>query len=73
MKWISIKDRLPDKDAPYLVFIPTADETKPLIQIAWHDPREYGWSNIATYWIDAITHWMELPDWPKDYRKEGQL
>jgi len=70
MKWTSVKDRLPDKDAPYLVFIPTADDSKPLTLIAWYDPKGYGWSGIVEYWVCAITHWMELPDWPEDYKKE---
>jgi len=69
MKWISVKDRLPDRDAPYIVFIETADPDKPLMLIAWYRP-EFGFSGIVTYWIDAITHWMELPDWPEDYKKE---
>jgi len=67
--WVSVKDRLPDKDAPYLVFIPTADDTKSLIHITWYNPN-FGWSGLVEYWIDAITHWMPLPDWPEDYRKE---
>jgi len=68
--WVSVKDRLPGRDAPYLVFIPTADDSKPLTLIAWYDPGGFGWSGIVEYWVCAITHWMELPDWPEDYKKE---
>ena len=70
VKWVSVKDRLPVRDAPYLVFIPTADDSKPLTLIAWYNPRGCGWSGIVEYWVRAITHWMELPDWPEDYKKE---
>ena len=75
MKWTSVKDSLPDRDAPYIVFIPTADDAKPLILIAWYDPNyhgynEHGWTGTYGHWIDAITHWMELPGWPEDYKKE---
>lgn len=70
VKWINVKDRLPDKDAPYIVFIPTAYEKKPLMTIARYDPKGYGWSGIVKHWVRSITHWTDLPDWPEDYSKE---
>ena len=65
MEWIAIKDRLPKKDAPYLVFAESADPKKPFIQIAWYNPLGMSWSLIPTVWINAITHWMPLPRRPK--------
>ena len=64
MEWIAIKDRLPEKDGPYLVFAESADPNKPFIQIAWCEPNDYGWSLIPTVWVNALTHWMPLPTRP---------
>ena len=64
MKWISIEDKLPDKDAVYLIHAPSADPDKPFIHIAWYDP-DFGWSLLPKVWIPAITHWMPLPEPPK--------
>lgn len=65
MEWIAIKDRLPEKDAPYLVFAESADPDKPFIQIAWYKPDGFGWSLIPATWVKALTHWMPLPARPQ--------
>lgn len=65
-QWISIKEKLPDKDAPYLIHALTADIDKPLIAMAWHDPHGYGWSLMPKHFIKSITHWMPLPEPPNN-------
>jgi len=61
--WTSIEERLPD-DALCLVYAPSADPDKPLINTAWYD-KTYGWSLLPKVWCDAITHWMPLPEPPE--------
>jgi hypothetical protein len=61
--WISVKDKLPDEDGLVFIYAPSADKNKPLKQTAWYDPK-YGWSLLPQIWIDAITHWMYLPEDP---------
>lgn len=63
MIWISIKDKLPDKDGNYLV----------IIQRGWGANIEmiYFYKNVPgnENWYGAnypITHWMELPKPPTD-------
>jgi len=63
-KWISIKDKLPNKDALYLIYALSADKNKPLIYSAWYDPKRYGWSMLPQIWIDVISRWMPLPEPP---------
>lgn len=64
--WISVKDRLPEKDALYLIHAPSLDEKKPLITCAWYNPNLPGWSMLVECWLKAITHWMPLPEPPKE-------
>ena len=60
--WISVNDRLPDKNALYLIYAPSLDKNSPLIQCAWYDPNGFGWSGLVEIWLKAITHWMPLPE-----------
>ncbi len=66
MEWISVQERLPVQDALYLIHAPSLDEKSPLIITAWYDPKKGEWSGLVPYWRDAVTHWMALPDPPKD-------
>ena len=63
--WVPVSERLPDKDALYIVHAPSADPEKPMIHVAWYEPNGYGWSILPKVWIDAITHWMPMPDAPR--------
>lgn len=64
MKWISIEDQLPKEDRLYLIYAISGDIRCPLITTAWFDPRDKRWSFLPIIWIDAITHWMPLPEPP---------
>lgn len=80
-KWISVEDRLPEKDGNYLCYLECgavceaafdstiASEGKEFPFGEWvgvynSDTRDF----TDSYWeeYDAITHWMPLPEPPKD-------
>ena len=68
-KWISVKERLPDKDGTYLV----RWENKSVSDAEYESL--YGsfghwldfWLDKEAEWVeyDGITHWMPLPEAPK--------
>ena len=64
MKWISVKDRLPEDEGFVLIHAPSADEHKPVIITAWHDTETREWG-LVDVWANAVTHWMPLPVPPK--------
>ena len=69
-EWISVEDRLPDRDTigkKYLIwFIPLSENSTPSIAFGYW---QGGWWIVpsATVGIDEykITHWMPLPDPPE--------
>jgi hypothetical protein len=65
MKWYDINKDTPFRDGKYIVHCKSADPEKPFVHMAWYDPC-FGWSLLPATWIDAITHWMPLPNPPKD-------
>lgn len=68
MEWISVKDRLPEKKGMYIIYAPTPTLRKPLLRSMWFDP-ELGWGTgreaLIPSDIEAITHWMPLPEPPR--------
>lgn len=80
-EWISVKDRLPEKDGNYLCYlecgavceaafdstIASEGEEFPFGEwVGVYNSDTLGFTD--SYWeeYDAITHWMPLPDPPKD-------
>ena len=80
-RWISVKDRLPEKDGNYLCYlecgavceaafdstIASEGEEFPFGEwVAVYNSDTLGFTD--SYWeeYDAITHWMPLPEPPKD-------
>jgi hypothetical protein len=80
MKWISVKDRLPDEDGKYLVYkvwgrlcwcevLSFAKDGRKVDKYDFHR----GWKNVWYRYdsecgyltIDDVTHWMTLPPAPK--------
>ena len=61
--WISVQDKLPEKQGVYLVaFKPPF----PKVTIAWWATREYGWYDLEyNFNTDGISHWMPLPPMPE--------
>ena len=62
-EWISVKDRLPDKDGQYLVNGPHDVELA-----CWNEYyKVWDHADGDDYWHDAtdwFTHWMPLPEPP---------
>lgn len=59
-KWISIKDRLPEEQGNYLIFIKCG------VTIGWFDNK--GRWRAGHFYLDNgyATHWMPLPQVPKE-------
>ena len=73
-KWISVEDRLPDKDGCYIVT--ACDEGCSCGDGIWYDTvvieaehykGEWSWNENGTEYdiTDLVTHWMPMPQPPK--------
>lgn len=67
-KWISVKERLPDRNQMVLAFLPENSGRPRLariaIETAYGDPNKCsGWLHYSRH---DITHWMPLPEPPKE-------
>lgn len=70
--WIKLKDRLPDEEDQYLVFVPSADPNRPLIAFAEWDAESKRFYGLATVWIRMITHYQK-PKWPAEYKQTRRI
>lgn len=61
-QWISVKDRLPEKPGDYLVYYTTTANNMPLISMR----HFYGEIPGAFVHNKNMTHWMPLPEPPKE-------
>ena len=61
MKWISVKERLPDDSSWVLVYADGAMNCMAFSKGKWVDWTLSSAGNIV---ISDITHWMPLPDRP---------
>ena len=68
MKWISVKDRLPELNQPVLVFAPTEDENYLVDYIhSFLDGNPlWNWCVNVENNQQTVTHWMPLPEPPKE-------
>lgn len=70
-EWISINERLPSDYGKYLVVY---FYYRPRVTIAWFEKvrksKKYYWFKFETDFytteLKRVTHWMSLPDPPKD-------
>jgi hypothetical protein len=63
-QWISVKDRLPERDLNVLAWIKCGTSEYVFIETASGDPNMCsGWKH---YNKDQVTHWMPLPQPPKE-------
>ena len=73
-EWISVDDRLPDKDGCYIVT--ACDEGCPCDEGIWYDTvvieaehykGEWSWNENGTEYdiTDLVTHWQPMPQPPK--------
>ena len=66
-EWISVKDRLPKPDESIMLCAFGKSVGEGTYQ--GHDGYHNVWKMYAvcgTYWDDEITHWMPLPEPPKE-------
>lgn len=81
-RWTACSERLPEKDGSYLV----ADACLGWIAICRFDkekkfpgarrPKKDFWWRLSSEWgmqrMDGITHWMPLPEIPKEKTDDGK-
>lgn len=61
MNWISVMDHLPEAGEVVIVWV------KGYLDIAWFDVNHALWrTDLAIYQEREITHWMPLPEPPKE-------
>lgn len=85
--WISVKDRLPGEDGRYLVYNMSYCNAVALVtsfstclenveDYAFEGEKRPGWfsydDEYGYYEIDGVTHWMPLPEPPKEEDDAGQ-
>lgn len=81
-KWISVKNKLPDKDGEYLCYLETSYSHIGYMRVCkfalnlekvdkydFYRKRRSGWYGYGEYGYyehDDITHWQPLPEPPKE-------
>ena len=63
-EWISVKDRLPNKEQDVLAFSVLGNETR--ITLAGYCNDGTWFDGIFNCYINTVTHWMPLPEPPKE-------
>ena len=65
--WISVKDRLPVAKEVVLTYESAFDS----MSMAFRLPGTEEFINVGDYYaLDAVTHWMPLPEPPKETHNE---
>ena len=62
-KWISVEERLPEREGRYLCVKRIGKSGMVYVQIMNGDSYGFSMEHIYT---DAVTHWMPLPEPPKE-------
>ena len=69
-EWISVEDRLPNKEGDYLVFIvDNLGEARMEVMKLFKWATSFNWSEHMNSWwkeYNHITHWQPLPKPPKE-------
>lgn len=65
MKWISVNDRLPEKQGHFLVIAPKSFPKNCIMVVAeFYDDNNTFYSESSDYPMPDVTHWMPLPEPP---------
>lgn len=65
-EWTSVKDRLPEEGETVLVFGYWHEKFQPLMcYLSPHRKGEW-FTSVAGQQVYTVTHWMPLPDMPKE-------
>ena len=67
MEWISVKDRLPEDDATYLVY--GRNGYGIVFAVYYGDGEWLTWDDLTNI-TRFVTHWMPLPPLPKEEENE---
>jgi len=59
MKWISVKDRLPENEDVVLIY--AGDEYQDVAMFSNSDFYEFDWEHDGWEHESEVTHWMPLP------------
>jgi hypothetical protein len=62
MEWISVEDRKPEEGIRVLVYVGMPVAPSGEIDVGYFDDGEW----ITRYHTQNVTHWMPLPDEPKE-------
>lgn len=67
MEWVKCSDKLPEESVPVLTYDPVIDELRVDYILLFEDGEEpYIWGRkLIDHWYH-VTHWMPLPEPPKD-------
>ncbi|MCR9263332.1 MAG: DUF551 domain-containing protein [Flavobacteriaceae bacterium] len=65
MSWISVKDRLPEQTSDVLVCYPLIDGYIGMASACYDEGKWWDYKGDNVISIYQITHWMELPEPPK--------
>jgi hypothetical protein len=67
MRWISVKDRLPEHETDVDIFIKIGVRRANVLFTNYEeDPHFYWEEHDCIYELDEVTHWMPLPELPKE-------
>lgn len=65
--WVSVKDRLPDESGPYLVKLENVFVTHLAMNVHYWNAKDGYWRGSEAHSrIIGISHWMSLPEPPKE-------
>ena len=64
-EWVSVKDRLPEENQEYIVFV-TDIEGKKCVTVDHWLPLAHHWFLFDDKVENEVTHWMPLPKPPKE-------
>ena len=70
-QWISVKDRLPDTSIEYIVCAIDEDGEQFVTSDHWLDTVRH-WYLFDEHADSVVTHWMPLPEPPKEKNNEGK-
>lgn len=79
-RWIPCSERLPETDGPYLVFNKATGwigvfNFSRVKNFPYFGPQGNAWWRLDDDWYpqsDNVTHWMPLPEPPKEAGKDGR-
>ena len=70
-RWISVKDRLPESGKSVLIYYPYWDGDEIQVAKLEYDEMMFDVCGEFNIRVGAVTHWMPLPEPPKDGDTNG--